>query len=80
MHDVSKHTHTHTRHYHPPVDCWPALVAHQAVLLAVVEPMPRPACDDEAPQAVGLDPYELVHALVAPLVQQLTPKLQRTAW
>jgi hypothetical protein len=62
-----------------PVDLRPALVAHKAVLLAVVEPVARPACDVEAPQAVGLDPDQLVHTFVAPLVQQLTTQLQRTA-
>lgn len=61
-----------------PVDLWVTLVPHEAVLLAVVEPVPSPACDDEAPKAVGLDPNQLIHALVAPGEQQLTAKLQGT--
>ena len=59
--------------HHPPVDCWPALVPHQAVLLAVVEPVACPASDSEALQDVGLHPDELINPLVAPPVQQLTP-------
>jgi hypothetical protein len=64
----------------PPVDVWVALVTHQAVLLAVVEPVPRAPRANESLQAVGLHPDQLVNALVAPLGQQLAAQLQRTAW
>lgn len=64
----------------PPVDVWVALVTHQAVLLAVVQPVPGAPRAYEPLQAVGLHPDELIHAPVTPLGQQLTAQLQRTAW
>ena len=42
---------------HTLVDPGVPLDAHQAVLLGVVDPVPRPSRPDEPLQLVGLDPY-----------------------
>lgn len=53
--------------------------SYQAVLLAVVEPVPGPAGSDDALQLVRLDPDELVDAVVPPQLQTLPTQLHRSA-
>lgn len=56
-----------------------ALDAHEAVLLAVVEPVARSAGSNQPLQLVRLDPDHLLDRRVAPELEALTAELHRTA-
>jgi len=47
--------------------------------LDVLEPMARPTCPDQSPQLTDFDPYELIHPLVPPLLEQLTAQFHCSA-
>jgi hypothetical protein len=71
--------HDHVR-IEPPVEILRiAFHSDEAVLFAVVQPMARPPRADDALQLVGLDPDDLVDALVAPQFEALAPEFHGSA-
>merc|ERR1711892_207073 len=66
----------HLGHYHvaveaPVEELGVALCPHQAVLLAVVEPVPSPPRPDNSLELVGLHPDYFVHPLITPKLEAL---------
>ena len=62
-----------------PVDWQVALGPHQAVLLAVVQPMPSPSGSNDPLQLVRLHPDDFVDALIAPELETVSAQLHSTA-
>ena len=52
---------------------------HQTVLLPVVEPVASASSADQPLQLVGLHPYDLIHALIAPQSEALSAELHGPA-